>query len=162
MSTKGKAAAKKPAKKEGLIETFVLCEQIRPEVGGKMSLMGVFGEEIVLPDFQPPQKNPESGQMTTSGIDLAFYVRVKYRKSEKATVRVIGPSKNPVIEAALEVKPPYSSKSQLCTIILAGRVPFPIPALGKYVFELIYENMIDTKVFTIRTAHEGEEHIFVR
>lgn len=130
--------------------TFLLCESIRQEGGGKFSLLGVSTTRRVT--FEKP-KNLAPDRLL--GIQLAFFFTFTSGEGKyKVSNRILDPDGEPISEevASIIVK----AESSAANISLQTPA-FPVKKMGKYSIELHLDEQRYVRYFEIsQTARDDE------
>lgn len=113
---------------------FVLCEDIRVEANGKVSLAGIYpGELVVLLQNVPGAAQPSGVIAVLPRLCFVFFVNGP-SGSVDVSIVVYGPDKKKKI---IESKPAPSKVEQgkTATFGISGST-FPVPAIGIYTVQL--------------------------
>lgn len=135
---------KKPIRAGKFIETFILCESIRNEQFGKQTLVGVYGDTVLLKEW-PKDENAQVALM------LSFFLRFRFIDKSKVTVRLLSPSKVELLKIEQEIGK-ISPDTDLITFSMSPSGAAPIPELGVYRLQVDYANKRDFREFLVRVS----------
>lgn len=108
---------------------LILCDDIRLEVGNKVTLVGIYGNQIYVSKF--PYKFPKlCMQISLEGVTRRVKVDIHIRKS--------GNSKTIHKFNDIDLKPPTKRKTQPLIFSLSI-FPFVANEKGDYVAEIIFD-----------------------
>lgn len=141
-------AAKKRIRRARVIEDLIVCEQIRREIGGKQTLMGVFGRDIVFPNWPDPVDGEKVGVST----QLAFYIRIRYTGVRDVTISLTGPSNVEVFKIDTQLAIPNVTdvdEKPMVNIIMGGE-PLILPSVGIYSLQIEYDGRRDSRQFDVK------------
>lgn len=111
------------------IDTFILAENLRPEAGGKISIMGAYAAgEIIIGDDTPLPAN----------FPLAFYVLFTTGVGEfRGRLRTISPDNVQISDIALT---PTHKRENAPLTLLINFAMISLPSIGKYTAELYLDD----------------------
>lgn len=128
---------------------FVMAEEIRPEVGGKMTILGLFpADEILLTRVAVPEGVPSDTPMGIDKITFLLTISKLPSKKYKFTGSIIDPSGEPY-KADMQLGEARFSKGISHSIIVESR-PFIVKTLGVYHFNLYVGKELVSFPFEIR------------
>ena len=122
------------------IENVVFCETIRPELGGKYSLLGAFAPELTIPleqNTQLPVIIPIALFITGVPSSIGKFV---------AELRVLDVDGNQIVGG--KVNGDFSVIS--VTSLVLGTMPLPIVNSGEYVFEWTFDENSWDRIGTLK------------
>lgn len=119
--------------------SLLLAEDLRMEIDGKVSLIGIFQEGLTIPKVI----NEEYGI-----LNLAGYVEFRdVKKRHLVTVQVIDAESNVLAEASV---PPPEGDEELENVLVAGKFQnIRIASPGKYNYRVTIEDLIYERSFEI-------------
>jgi hypothetical protein len=106
------------------VRALVVCDDIRREASGKLSLMGTYNSVIVL-----SAPAPATLPMLSFWIELD----VKKKAFDNVAFRLLAPSGRPVFEGSGGVEFPHLGEPGSISLTAA---PIQLPELGHYKFQL--------------------------
>ena len=108
---------------------LILCDDIRQEVGNKVTLVGIYGNQIYVPKF--PFTFPKlCMQISLGGVISRVKVDIHIRKS--------GNNKTIHKFNDIDINPPTKRKTQ--QIIFSFTIsPYVVNEKGNYIIELIFD-----------------------
>lgn len=108
--------------------TFVLCEDVRQEIGGKLSYTGVYAAYSIAIDPQPPKDAPPGAIPVIASLCCILSI-FSGAGEFPCSARVIGPSNKPLGDFNLGVASiPFPQPH----VIAFRAQPFLVPELGTY------------------------------
>jgi hypothetical protein len=130
---------KKTAIRKGkVIRDLIVCEDIRQESSGKLTLIGVFGDDIVFAEW------PEE----PVHIQLAFLIKVFVLEGEEIRTTMLAPDKKIIFESTLKPDPKIQPPSTISIILKAGN-PVLVPTPGTYKIVVEYGGKRDSRDFSV-------------
>jgi hypothetical protein len=108
-----------------VLETVLLCDDVRREVTGKDIIIGVFGEELT------------TAQMPLM-LMINLYMRVRFPKPNtnyQIEFRVIGPSEVPLTPAVKSMLRSADEKSPQISTVSLGGIPLQVQSPGLIQFQ---------------------------
>ena len=117
----------------------VLCDDVRPEAGNKLSLMGIYIDNLQVPEFGMALPKLVLFKSLTGGAQGATY---------DVSVNVLGPDGNPLLPGLSDRTTEVVADATKAWNLVIGLAPFPLPAPGPYTFQL-----------TIRSRRPNEEPV---
>jgi hypothetical protein len=123
------------------VENVAFCEDVRQEVGGKYTLLGVFAPELSVREIPATMSLAIwiSGTPSQPGLFTADF-------------RALDVDKNSVISGKMEGEFSSSGKSS----VVIGPMPLPIQKEGEYTFEWKFADNKWEKIGTLRIHHTVE------
>jgi hypothetical protein len=108
---------------------LILCDDIRQELGNKITLVGIYGNQIYVPQF--PHTFPKlCMQISLGGVTKKVKVDIRIRKSGSS--KIINKFDD------IDLTPPTKINPQQLIISL-GIIPFVVNEKGIYVVEIIFD-----------------------
>ena len=108
---------------------LILCDDIRQEVGNKVTLVGIYGNQIYVSKF--PYTFPKiCMQISLGGVTGRVKVDIHIRKSRNR--KIINKFND------IDLNPPTKRKTQQLILSL-GIVPFIVNEKGDYIVEIIFD-----------------------
>lgn len=96
---------------------FILCDEARQEVGGKLLLIGVYSDLVLIP----------TAEVVLPRLAFVFgYTRLTSEQPESATFRLDGPNGNVLPETTFAVKPGVPEYKSSNMMIQTGGVPLSV------------------------------------
>jgi hypothetical protein len=111
---------------------FILCEDIRAEMQGKVSLVGVYPGENLLLVNDPPPGTPKDHKPAISSLAFVFFVS---NGSGKASPRVIISDPRGKVAAPVQLADTTFVPDSAATIAGLAK-PFVVGEVGKYSIRL--------------------------
>ena len=142
VAKKSKVVKRKQVRKAKIIRDLIVCEEIREEVRGKMTLIGVYNDDIVLQGW------PKEGVLA---MNLAFLVRFQSDKSTTFVVKLFGPNKKvELLDLNGKFNPGKLAIGQTVALAIKGAGPLQLPEPGCYTFQFEYEGKRDSREFWVK------------
>lgn len=129
---------------------FILCEDVRPETNGKLTLTGVYpGEIIVLNKLSPETKIPEGLISILPRLVMVTFFHDATGGAKAVRATVTSPSGKVILRAQVGEFTVEEGKAGTL-IIQTG--PIGIPELGSYRLDLSLDDSTHSFNFDIRPA----------
>ena len=129
---------------------FILCEDIRVEANGKVSLAGIYpGELILLLQNIAETALPAGTIAVLSRLCFVFFVSGP-PGSVRASITVYSPDRHKKIIESRSL-PGQIEQGRAATIGFTGST-FPVPALGSYAVELKIDDEVHELSFVIEAG----------
>ena len=137
--SKSKVVQKKTNIKKGkVIRDLIVCEDIRQETNGKLTLIGVFGDDIVFAEW------PEE----PVHVQLAFLIRVFVLEGEEIHTTMVAPDKKVIFESTLKTDQKTHPSPTISVILKSGN-PVLMPTPGTYKIVVEYGGKRDSRDFSV-------------
>lgn len=128
---------------------FAMAEEIRPEVGGKMTILGLFpADEVLLTKVAVSKDVPSDTPMEIEKITFLLAISDLPNKAHKFKGLIIDPLKKP-FTAEMQLGEGRFKKGVSHSIIVELR-PFIVKTLGVYHFNLYVNKELFSFPFEIR------------
>ena len=131
------------------IDDFIVCDDIRREIGNKFTLVGVYGESI---DFEVSKS--ECGKWPKN-VKLGFFIRIRFDNNEtipdKFSMHALFDDTDEQILGQLNIESKKPRQNKLNIAIVHGRFAIPKESTLSFILRL-YEgdNQIEELVLPIR------------
>lgn len=130
-------------RKGRIIEDLILCEDVRRETRGKHTLVGVFGEEIIIGNWP-------TGEDEKVAISLVIFVRLRRQAAfDEILVRLKAPDGKVLLKGDLTVDRSEELEGALITVIAGGQRPLVLSVPGLHTFEIDYAGKRDSRSFVV-------------
>ena len=114
-----------------IVTDFIVCDDIRSELGMKLSLMGIYNDRIRL------QLRPGTSIDWPTGIKLGIYIRAEIDSEKSSSAFKLQAAFNDI--NLLEVTGPLTRVSDSKVSVIQIVVPsFPLMGLGEIHFSLFF------------------------
>jgi hypothetical protein len=133
---------------------FILAEEVRPELLGKLSLQGFMPGEQFRVAGQPPPNLPPGIAFLVPSLAFVFVIAGGQGKFV-GHFRVIAPDKKTIVMDAAAEKP-IETRTGKVSIFAMGAKPFFGPAFGTYSIRL---DLDDTKYVFPMSVEKGDAKI---
>ncbi len=126
---------------------FLLADSVREELGGKLTVIGLYtGGEVILQGVMPVDVPEGYGGMALPGLTI-LAVFEDGEGEFQLQFQVYDPSNRPLGKSA--PTPVVKAKNATQNLIFP-LAPFPVPRLGRYRFELRLDSRKYEYSFTVR------------
>ncbi len=131
---------------------FLMAEDVRPEVGGKFSLIGVIpGERFAVQGEPPP-----GVAFAIPSVSFLFVLGGASAGNFRGHFRIVAPDKKTVV-TEMPFEKPIQKAAGKTAMFAAGSKPFIGPALGTYTAHLDLGKVKFKFPFTVEKATDAKK-----